>query len=61
MEINISKLIFSFLLLAFVSLIAIFAWYIVTVFLWLTYKSNGGKAPYLRYLTIKGLHIANIK
>ena len=42
-------------------LIAIFAWYVVTVFLWIAYKSNGGKAPYLRYLTIKGLHIVKIK
>lgn len=61
MEISISKLVFTFLLLALTSLVAIFAYYVVTVCLWLAYKANGGKAPYLRYLTIKGLHIANLK
>lgn len=61
MDFNVSKLVFYFLLLALTSLVAIFAYYVVTVCLWLAYKANGGRKSYLRYLTIKNLHIVNIK
>lgn len=55
------KTIINLLLIAFASLIAISVWYAITVILWLTYHANGGKAPYLRYLKIKGLHITKVK
>lgn len=60
MEFITHKTIISFLLIAFASLIAICMWYAITVILWLTYQSNGGKAPYLRYLKLKGLHLTKV-
>ncbi len=61
MEFITHKMIISALFIAFATLVAISMWYIVTVFLWLAYQANGGKAPYLRYLKIKKLHITKIK
>lgn len=60
MEAITHKLIFSVLAFMFASMIAIFAWYIVTVAFWLVYKSNGGTASYLRYLEIKDLHLTKV-
>lgn len=55
------KVIFGVFTWTFACLVAIFTWYVVTVCLWLAYKGNGGKAPYLRYLKIKKLHITNLR
>ena len=57
MEFITHKAITALLWFAFVYLIAITAWYIVTVVLWMMYQANGGKASYLRYLQIKKLHL----
>ena len=57
MEVAIHKLITALLWFAFIYIIAIAMWYTVTVFFWLLYKAHGGKAPYLRYLKIKKLHL----
>lgn len=61
MEIVTHKVITSLLWFAFIYLIAISMWYVITVILWLLYQANGGKASYLRYLKIKRLHLTNVK
>lgn len=61
MEITINKIISVLLWTAIAYFVAITMWYLVTVILWLAYKVNGGTAPYLRYLKIKGLHLAKVR
>ena len=61
MEFVTHKVITTLLWFAFVYLIAISMWYVVTVIFWLTYKANGGKASYLNYLKIKKLHLTKMR
>lgn len=48
-------------LILIMCLVAAITWYGVTVLLWFGYKINGGRAPYLRFLKIKKLHVTAIK
>ena len=61
MELVIHKTITALLWFAFIYIIAISTWYIITVALWLVYKANGGTAPYLHYLKIKKLHLTKMR